>query len=270
MNTPIDKRVTNLILRLEKLKRDLEPIHYIYNKKEFFSFMWEMWDFFKNYNDIKAYELFSNTDKFTEYQIFFTEKDEYFEKAIDLSEALNILAKNTDIDLVNTLDNNFSKNVFLQTQNEINAISSETIKTLIMVGCGFTPETILYIAQNTNIENIIGLDYDPEVISIAREVIHKMGFDEKVTLKQAYGDEYNYKDADCIHMANFIRGKKETLNQISKTAKDGCTIIARQANLLSNLVYEEIYPKLHNRLIIKDLIQGCFYNFYIFKVGENV
>lgn len=262
---PLKKKVIELISTLETLKKNIESVHCTKDEKLFFSRMWDMWDFFNSYNDEKAYEVFSHTKEFAEYNKFFKEQNGYFERALDSAESLNIIAQNPEHDILDLLDHTFSKKVFLQTADEIKEIDTKKVKTLVMIGCGPMPETVIHIAENTDIEKIIGVDIDAEAVFMAGRVIHKLGLDDRVVLNNLAGELFDFSEADCIHMANFVRGKKEVLEQISKTAKDGCTIITRKTRLLSNLAYEEIYPKIHPRLVVTKEVKGIFYNFFVFE-----
>lgn len=263
--TDVKQRVLALIAKLQSFKEELEAIHYTKEEQEYFEKMWQVWDFFTSFDDEEAYEVFSHTKEFEEFNMFFVKQDEYFERSLDSAEAINIVTKNPTEDILDVLANNFSKNVFLQAAEEIQSLDTKDIHTLIMVGCGPMPETVISIAENTNISKIIAIDSDAEAVFVAGRVVNKLGLADRIILRSASGQDFDYSQADAIHIANFVRGKKEVLDQISKTAKGGCKVIARKAKLLSNLAYESVFPELHQRLIVKKEVQGSFYSYYIFE-----
>jgi len=229
----------NLIELIQKLKKFKTAIECTNNKEDFLKQMNELWLFFNNYNDIKTFELFYDTPEFIIFKEFFQAQDSVFEPELDKYEAMVFLKNHSGGDILKKL-NYFSKSVFIQIEEEIEAIERTNIKKLVMIGCGSMPETVIFLAQNMNIKEIIALDSDFNAVLLAREVIYQLKLSHKVDVQHSLGEDYDYFDADYVHIASFVQRKKEILYQISKVKKRGVKVIVRTPELLSTLVHEDI------------------------------
>ena len=72
--------------------------------------------------------------------------------------------------------------------------------------------------ENTNIENIIGLDNNQEALYITGKMISALGLN-RITLEAMDGKNYDYKDTDIVYIAGFVPPKHKILDQIVKTSQ---------------------------------------------------
>ncbi len=123
-------------------------------------------------------------------------------------------------------------------------------KQIVMVGGGALPETILYLYDHTDIQNIIGLDNNQEAIYMAGEMIRSINNTSRIRLLHQNGSNYDYRDADIIYIANFVTPKMKVLDRIAETAKNGVQILVRTPVSFSKMFYESALDGLNPRLTI--------------------
>jgi hypothetical protein len=234
---------------MEKLLQDLNTfvtnlgnINYACEKSNFKKQMEKFWFYIQNYNNEKNINLFLKSEYLEEFQKIFTSYEDFYERFIELEEAVVINSKilNKDKKSVLNFNNDFiSKNYHL-VKNEFDMLEKKNIKTLVMVGCGSFPETILNISNNTNISQIIGVDNSNEAIAMSGNISGVMGYSEKVKFLCYDYKEFDFSGADIVFIANYTKDKNTVFKQISKTAKKGTEIIIRNPSLLSNVLYTSL------------------------------
>ena len=247
-----------LISDLHIFGEALDRIDYIYDKELFFEKMEDLWDYIKKYANDEVINIFLHTDEFITFRKKLGRFQEYYERAMEMGEAMVINAnilQNDPEKLLNFAKNNFVVDNYKMVQRELDLFENKNPKQLVMVGCGPLPETILFIADNTNIPEIVGIDCNQEAISMAGDVVKAMGHKDRVKLVYSYAEEYDFKDADIIHIANATHNKGIVLDKVAKTAKKNVEIIVRNPSMLSNLMYHKT-SNIPENLIQLESIKG--------------
>ena len=249
----IQEKVNSLKQNLEKFRVALEKNNYMHHKKEFFSIMNEFWEFASSMDDEETYEYFEHSQYFTKYRSFFSSKEQYYVRTIEAIEAVNIMTKSIkeNINFYDLLERKMAKENYLKTSYEIEMMDLEGSKTLVMVGCGPLPETILYLYDNTELEEIIGLDYNQEAVFMGGEMLNSVGNTSRVNLIHCDGTEYIYENADIIFVANFVTPKIKVLQQIANTARNGAKVLVRTPIFLGKMLYESVIHNLPSRLTLR-------------------
>ena len=249
----IQNKVKSLTQTLEEFRIALEHNNYMSHKKEFFEIMNKFWEFASSMQDTKTYEYFEHSQYFSKYRSFFSSKEQYYVRTIEATEAINIITKSIkeNIRFYDLLERKMAKENYLKTSYEIEMMDLEKKKQLVMVGCGPLPETILYLHDNTNLEEIIGLDSNQEAILMGGDMLNSIGNTSRVNLIHCDGVKYDYKDADIIFVANFVTPKIKVLQQIANTAKNGAKILVRTPVLLGKMLYECAINGLPSRLTLR-------------------
>jgi tRNA/tmRNA/rRNA uracil-C5-methylase (TrmA/RlmC/RlmD family) len=232
-----------LLKDLNNFISDLEKINYNCQKNKFKNKMEEFWSYVKSYDDKKTVELFLESESFKPLQKKFKRFEEYYERLIEVDESMIINAEilnNDEESLLSFAKNHFIVDNYKMVQKELEMLEKENIETLVMIGCGPLPETILFISDNTNISKIIGVDMSNEAIAMAGDIIKAMGLCKKVELVCSNGEDFDFSKADVVFVANATNNKNDLFKQISKTAKKGTEIILRNPYYLSNLVYKSL------------------------------
>jgi hypothetical protein len=256
--------IKNLIKQLEVHKKQLEACDYIHNKEAFFQYMQEFWEYISNFKDKHIYELFEHTEYYSKNYELFASFENYYVRTLEALESMSILTKNvhTDASFLDFFNKRIAKETYLQTSKEIQMADFSNCKTLVMVGAGPLPETILYIYENTDIENIIGLDNNQEAVFMAGEMVRSQNL-PRIKFLHYDGTLYDYNDADIIYVANFVRPKKKIFHRIAETAKTNVQIVTRTPVMFGRMLYEDTLPSLHPRL---SLIQEGEINwFFLWK-----
>ncbi|NDK08528.1 methyltransferase domain-containing protein [Candidatus Gracilibacteria bacterium] len=235
-------KLNDLVKNLEEFRQKLTEIDYIHNKKVFFDIMKDLRKYLLTIENQNLYKIFLHSKYYKFYKEFFTNINMYYVRSLESLQSISIMTKgihNFD-SFANLIDKDLIKQSFETKGNEIKSlnITSKT-KTMVAVGCGSMPETLLYFYENTNIKNIIGVDYNHEAIFMAGEMISGLNLD-KITFHQGDGVDYDYKEADIVYIPIFTSPKNRILNRIIETGKDDVQIIVIVPKGLGNLLYEGV------------------------------
>jgi len=242
--TDIQKdNLQKLIDDLTSLFDTLDKIHYAVEKEKFYSHMDTIWEYIRNYDKEDIVQLFFHTDEFKVMKEKISSLELYYERALEVNESVIILSnilKDNSSYITEFTKNRFVINNYHTVKNELSILENKNPNTFVMVGSGPLPETILFLADNTDIQNIIGIDASPEAIAIAGDLIKNLGYQNRIQFISSYGEEYDYANADVVHIANSVHNKSKVLNQIAKTCKKGTEILVRVPFGLSALPYETV------------------------------
>lgn len=236
-------KLNDLVKNLEEFRQKLTEIDYIHNKKVFFDIMKDLRKYLLTIENQNLYKIFLHSKYYKFYKEFFTNINMYYVRSLESLQSISIMTKgihNFD-SFANLIDKDLIKQSFETKGNEIKSlnITSKT-KTMVAVWCGSMPETLLYFYENTNIKNIIWVDYNHEAIFMAWEMISWLNLD-KITFHQWDGVDYDYKEADIVYIPIFTSPKNRILNRIIETWKDDVQIIVIVPKWLWNLLYEWVW-----------------------------
>lgn len=111
---------------------------------------------------------------------------------------------------------------------------------MAIVGCGACPESLLFYAQeHIGTAHITALDVNRAAIEIARETMARFRV-ANVEFCHADGAEFNYRNYDVVHVANYVAPKLAVVQAIARTAPPYVTTVVRTPTLLETLICEEI------------------------------
>lgn len=250
------QKLYRLLKDLEVFKNRIISVDYNYYQADFFNIMNEFWQYVREYSDYETISYFKKTKEFVELSNFFRSKDLYYERAQETKESLYITSNilNDNKNLLEVSKNRFISENFLSVQKELELLNLRNAKSIAMVGCGPLPETILYLAENTDFEKIVGIDANQEAVVMAGEIVQYFGLEGRVHIECEFGEKFDYADFDVVHIATTTFNKENILYQAAETSKDNVQILVRTPHLLTCLISEDIQS---------------FPN-YLFKVKEEV
>jgi hypothetical protein len=252
------KSLETLIQKLEDFKNRLQNCDYTHKKEDFLSIMQKFRKYIAKIDDTELCSNFYHSRYYEEYKTFFRNQNDYYMRALEAMEAVSIIRNSIGKDsLSDSICKEYMKERYLRKSREINSLDFQNAKNMVIVGCGPFPDTMLFINENTDIKNIIGLDNNQEAIYIAGEMIHALGM-ERIRLEHIDGLEYDYSDADIVYIEGFVPPKTEILRRISKTnEKDDLQILVDSPTHLMFLLYETVTPSvLPARLKITNIISS--------------
>lgn len=246
-------------------RRILEKINYTNQKEAFFEAMNTFWKFISSYEEEQMFRYFEHSDYYQKNRGFFSSAQNYYVRVLETVEAVNIMRKSLDKDqtFLDLFDRQLAKETYLQTNKDIHMMDWRGKKKIVMVGSGPLPETILYLYDHTDIEQIIGLDRNQEAIYIAGEMISAINDTSRIRLLHYNGLDYDYKDADLVFVANFISPKIKILNRIAETAKNGVQVLVRTPVSFGKMLYESALEGLNPRLSLTQ--EGQVHKYFLSK-----
>jgi len=244
--------LNNLVNKLEDFRKEITNIDYIHKKSEFFEIMKEFRSYLLSIENKQLHETFFHSKYFKLYKDFFTDINQYYLRSIESLQSISIMTKwihNFD-NFASLIDKEIVKLSFDIKANELKHIDFSGAKTLVAVWCWAMPETLLYIYENTNIENIIWVDYNHEAIFMAWEMVSWLNID-KITFHRGDGMYYDYSNADIVYIPAFTYPKDKILDRIAETWKDNVQIIVAVPKWLWNIIFEDIW-QINQRLKISN------------------
>lgn len=112
--------------------------------------------------------------------------------------------------------------------------------TLICVGCGPLPTTLIFARNNFSLKRLIGIDLDPEALKSAKQVYFHI-FNEILE---------TYENLDCIKqsneedfhffIANMVKPKLQVLQQVRGLASEESIVIIREPTKHTSTQWEPI------------------------------
>ena len=259
------EKVRALQAELDHHRRALDGINYILDKEAFFERMNRFWKFISSYEDEETFAYFQHSDYYQKNKNLFASMELYYVRTLGTVEAFNIMRKSLGKDqtFLDLFDRQLAKETYLQTNKDITLIDWQGKKKIVMVGSGPLPETILYLYDHTNIEQIVGLDNNQEAIFIAGEMIRSIKNTSRIQLQHYNGLHYDYSDADIIYVANFITPKIKILDRIAVTAKNGVQVLVQTPVSFGKMLYESATDGLNPRLTLTQ--EGAINTYFLSK-----
>jgi hypothetical protein len=261
------EKLTTLQSKLESFRRRIEQCPK--NSTEFIKAMSEFWAFLSMFYEEdtggELYQAFERSNYFAKHQKEFSGFETFYVRSNEIQEAMSIkYEKNAhgEKGFLELCDTELSRQTYEQTRDEMQMLDEQdrNCETMVMVGCGPLPETMMFIIEQTGVKKIIGLDQEETAVSMAGGLIHSMGYDKRIDTQPVRGEQYNYGDADVICVANFVSPKRAVFERIADTAKQGAKILTRNPVSFGRMLYEVTEDCIPPRLTImkKDLVNPYF------------
>ncbi|NLN40607.1 MAG: class I SAM-dependent methyltransferase [Clostridiales bacterium] len=139
-------------------------------------------------------------------------------------------------DLFVELCNLYYRNIV---KNEIRLANIRSYDKVLCIGGGFIPSTAIEIVRQTH-AHVHVLDIDKKAIGCARNVIARLGLQDKITVINGKGQDIDIEPYDVVHIAQQVSPKDEVLNSIWEKAKEGHRIIVRMPRKILKPFYSNI------------------------------
>ena len=137
-----------------------------------------------------------------------------------------------------TLENYFLYKRFERLVNrELSLLNGDPPRKILFVGSGPFPISAFHMQLATN-QPIDCVDRNPAAVHTSRQVIEKLGLQDKVRVFNGLGESFDISDYDLILIALLAKPKRRILRNLRKRAAPGCRILCRTAFSLRTLVYE--------------------------------
>lgn len=237
---------------IESFRQKLAKIDYINNQETFFTEMHNFWNFLGTQRNKKVVNLFLLSKYFHQHSAFFHSMENYYTRAIEAADAFLLITKqlSKNLSFLDVTKSHVSKATYQQTNHEMKMLDLSQCKKMVIIGCGCLPETILYIHDNSSINEIIGIDDNQEAIFVAGEMIRHQNL-KNINLLHYNSKNYDYSNVDAVIITNMMKDKKTILKRIASTSKDHIQILARTPILLGHMFYEDASQSLDKRLYIE-------------------
>jgi len=264
------KKLNELIANLEKYRKTIISIDYIHNKEDFFDIMKELRKYLASLRDESLYGMFFHSKYYKLYKDFFTDTNMYYLRTVESVQSLSIITKwaHNFNSFINLMDRDIIIQSFESKRKEMKYLDFNKAKTLIMVWSWPMPETLLYIYENTNIDNIIWIDINHEAVFLSWEMLNWLNVD-KITLHRWDWVKYDYTDADIIYMPLYTYPKDKILERIVETWKPWVQILLSNPKWFWNLLFKwlwNITPRL--KIDIREDISNSYNSQEVLKLEK--
>lgn len=243
-------KIKEITSRFEEFRKEILSIDYIHNKIDFFDIMKSFRKYIVEINENNNFDFFYHSKNYKFYKDFFTKTHEYYLRSLESMQALSVMTQwihdyNSFAEL---MDKDLLRETFERKWREIKSLNFENANNFTFAWSWPFPETMLYIYENTKIDNILWLDYNHEAIYMSWEMVSWLGL-KKIKFKQCDAREFDYSSSDIVFIPLFVPMKKEVIEQIIKTWNNNVQILVANPKWFLNLIYEEI-GEINNRLKI--------------------
>ena len=126
-------------------------------------------------------------------------------------------------------------------KKELNFSSLETDASLLHLGCGPYPFTALILAEKGYYVDAV--DRDPEVLSMAQNVIQSSQVSDRINLINGEGTKLDYSTYDAVWISFSVSPRYRCIQQVLKTLKSGGQIIYRNPRGWLSNFYECSCPE---------------------------
>ncbi len=129
---------------------------------------------------------------------------------------------------------------------------------VLCIGGGPIPCTAIEIAYQTN-AHIHVIDIDNNAVKCARNVIRKLGLQDRITVINAKGQDIDIEPYDVVHVALQVSPKEEVLKNLWEKSKEGNRIIVRMPRKTLQRFYSNITDDFikRNAEAIRRISMGC-------------
>lgn len=210
--------------------------------------------------DVELCEIFFHSSVFDVYAEVFRDFNDHYMRSIETLQAYHIM-KNTIHHIDNyesIIDSDQIKARFAAKHTELQWIDWSKGKRVGCVGCGSLPDTILYIAENTPAETVIGLDYSHEAVFIARELLSSVGIDH-ASMEAVKYSSYSFHDIDIVFISGYTENKSEIIERIAETAPEHVQILVENPiKGMMRLLYDDVAFSHHKRLRITKIVESNY------------
>jgi SAM-dependent methyltransferase len=248
----VASRVTNLTDWLTHQKSRLEQLGYQAGADFWEPFLKEL----GGYRDEAACNLFKASSSYGEFRHSFHEGFWHYAHERDLRRSAAMVASYQARGSIDRLSSDLRN--YLERESAMVARHGGNRGSLISVGCGAAPETLLFYHHLFDQLKCFGLDIDPVSARLSQKRVDALG---NGTAKILCGDgsNFDYRGFSTIHIANYVSPKKRVLEEVVRTASPGALIIIRTPKMLESLICEEFSGLEVNDLyeIDREISQYC-------------
>ncbi|QQS59745.1 hypothetical protein IPN35_02610 [Candidatus Peregrinibacteria bacterium] len=265
--------VKDIVETLDMYHKKITSINTSHDREEFFNLMGDLDRYITGIIDEDAFQSFYHSVHFRTFSDLFLIPHQYYMRAVEALESSCIqrVSFSDSIEpLSDKVKGDFMKTRFYTKVKDLSMVDFSRVKKFVMVGTGPLPDTILFVTENFNIPEIIGIDNNAEAVFSGNELIRYLGLSQ-VQIRNADGIDYDYSGADLVYVANFVPPKNKVLSRIAETAPNHVQIIIESPLLMGRLFFEEVIPeKLHHLLRIqeKQVNETEFFRHEVLKIGK--
>jgi hypothetical protein len=138
----------------------------------------------------------------------------------------------------------FGRTVYDRVRDLKKLVDFSNCKSIVMVGNGAFPATLLWLHDNFPKLDYVGLDIDPGCVKMATELLTALGINN-VDFELVDGGQYDFDGTDFVYIANHVVSKRTVLEQIARSTSVRQVVVREptpRGELLSELVRPDVPP----------------------------
>jgi hypothetical protein len=163
------------------------------------------------------------------------------------TERLLSLGRGADLPVEAVLDG-FDRSAYERVRDLKVLVDFRTCRTVVMVGSGAFPATLLWLRDHFPELCYCGLDIDPECVAMANKLATSIGADN-MRFILADGTAYGFDGADFVYIANHVVPKRGVLEQIARNPSVR-QVVVREPTRHGELLAETVRYNLPDAFII--------------------
>lgn len=152
----------------------------------------------------------------------------------------------------------YHSGVFSQVRQETTRLKGyiEDATSMVMVGCGAFPHTLIHACLTNPGLQCIGLDYENSSLVQAHRVRTSLGLSDRLHYLTQNGNVFDYRGHDLVLIANIVTQKHAVLKRIARTAEKGTIVVVRNPVTFGEILWDDAQYNDINGLEIKDRFEA--------------
>jgi hypothetical protein len=157
---------------------------------------------------------------------------------------MRALAGSTGPCVAEKIQDGFDRNAYERVRDLSILVDFGNCQSVVMVGSGAFPATLLWLHDHFPKLRYTGLDIDPGCISLAAGLVTAMGIGN-IQFALVDGDRYDFDGVDFVYVANHVVPKKAVLQQIARSASVRQVVVrepTRRGELMAETARDDLPP----------------------------
>jgi predicted O-methyltransferase YrrM len=138
---------------------------------------------------------------------------------------------------------------YTKMEETLKLVDFASCRRVLVIGSGRVPASLLYLHDWTDVEDLVGVDRDPQSVAMARQLVDRLGM-RRIRLVEADACDLDYGEFDVIYLGPFAMPRRKIMARVVETARSDAVVILRDPFFTGTLLFEPVAGSLDSRLAI--------------------
>ena len=205
--------------------------------------------FIAQYDDKDAYAAFERRGPLREFRSFFADCVLRFAWVMEGRTYSELASKMTAGGKIGPRLGRSTWGSYARMGDAVKLVDFSSCRRLVVMGCGRAPCSLFYLHDWTDVPCLVGIDRDPESLTMSRQLAEGFGLD-RIRIVGADAADLDYSEFDIIYWGPFAQPRHKIMERLATTGRPGSVVILRDPFFTGTLLFEPMVPALDPRLAI--------------------